>query len=294
MLFYALKRRKTMKTVKVTVKNKVAAPAEDVTLVGGNADVRFSFEFDGEWSEKSTKTAVFVTSDGSAFYETIENGECAMPVLYNTSYVKVGVLSADIMTSTAAVIPCRLSIDDEAASGRTVGSDAYRQLLALIDKRMPAEGYTKDEVYNKSEVYTKKEVYSKSETYGKSEVYSKQQTDSLLESYCRKDEACTKDDIDALENIYARRRVTVTSAVGVVALNDKTDISAENVQAVNFVCGKNVVSNVFLTLASSGDVSIAFTGLSGYYGDDYAAAKNGEVWEFDIKHGYCFGRRWKA
>lgn len=294
MLFYALKRRKTMKTVKIDVKNKIASPVEDVTLVGGNADVRFSFEFDGEWNEKSTKTAVFVTSDGSAFYETIENGECAMPVLYNTSYVKVGVLSADIKTSTAAVIPCRLSIDDEATASRTIGSDAYRQLLALIDKRMPAEGYTKDEVYNKSEVYAKNEVYAKGETYGKSEMYNRQQIDGFFENYYTKDEVCSKDDLAALDGVYQRRRNVVTYASGRVTLTDAIDINAENVQTVTFVCGKKVVSNIFMTLAASGSVSIAFEGLSGYSGDDYTTAKNGEAWEFDIKRGYCFGRRWKA
>lgn len=135
-----------MKTINITVKNKIAALRGEDTVVNGNSDIMVRFDFDDEWSNTDTKTAVFVTSDGTAFYETIEGGTCMMPVLYNTAYVKIGVISSELKTSTAATVPCAFCVRDEVCAEGNIGNDMYTQLLALID-----ECYTKNEVYSKEE-----------------------------------------------------------------------------------------------------------------------------------------------
>lgn len=141
-----------MKIIDITVKNKVAYVDADEAVVNGNGDIMLEFRFDDEWSDSDTKTAVFVVSDGTAYYETIEDGVCMLPVLYNTAYVKVGVISSDVKTSTAATIACTRCVRDEAVTEAPIGKDAYAQLLELINRRTPDECYTKNEVYSREEV----------------------------------------------------------------------------------------------------------------------------------------------
>ena len=240
-----------MKTVNITVKNKKALVREGESVVNGNADIKLTFTFDEEWNSIDTKTAVFVLSDGTAYYETINDNECMLPVLYNTAYVKVGVISSDVKTSTAATIVCEPCVKDEAIADATLGQDAYTQLLALINNRLPGECYTKDDVYSKEEV-------------------------------------------DIMHTLYAFARVTLSVTEGLVQLNDRVDVNAENVSNVTFLCGEGCVSSILIKTAEAGSVSVSFEGVTDYAGDNCNVLGNGEVWEFNIMHNRCIGRRWGA
>ncbi len=124
-----------MKEILISVNKKIATAAEGQFIVNGNSDVVARFAFDSEWENSGTKTAVFLLSDGSAYYEIIKDGVCPVPVLYNTAYVKIGVISASVYTSTSAKVVCRPCITDENAGDAPVTEDNYAKLCTYIDEK---------------------------------------------------------------------------------------------------------------------------------------------------------------
>lgn len=130
-----------MKEIVITIANKKATVNENEEIVNGNSDVKASFVFDEEWDENDVKTAVFVLSDGSCYYEELKDNSCNVPVLYNTSYVKIGVVSQSVRTSTSAVVSCCPCVTDE---GLGLSADTsyvrFYDIGKLIDQRVPETG----------------------------------------------------------------------------------------------------------------------------------------------------------
>ena len=124
-----------MKEIVITINNKIATAGDNELIVNGNSDVKMRFVFDGEWNSAGIKTAVFVGSDGSAYYKVLQNNTCLAPVFYNTSYVKVGVISANVCTSTSARINCRFCVTDEASGNAPVNDDLYAKLCQMIEDK---------------------------------------------------------------------------------------------------------------------------------------------------------------
>lgn len=84
-------------------------------IVCGNSDYTIKFTFDGEWNEYPTKTARFIWN--GHFHDVDFTGEyCAVPVLYDTDEVEVGVYAGDLKTTTSAFIGCYRSILCESAT----------------------------------------------------------------------------------------------------------------------------------------------------------------------------------
>lgn len=129
-----------MKEILITVKDKIATAKDSEYIVNGNSDVAVRFVFDSQWDDVGTKTAVFVLSDGSAYYKELKDGTCSMPVLYNTAYVKIGVTSARVCTSTSATVKCRPCVMDDAIGTAAENRAAVNQLCDIIDKRVPPKG----------------------------------------------------------------------------------------------------------------------------------------------------------
>ncbi len=124
-----------MKEILININNKIATASDKDFIVNGNGDITARFVFDSEWENTGIKTAVFVGSDGSACYQVLEEDRCAVPVFYNTSYIKVGVISSAVCTSTSAKINCRLCVTDEACGTAPIGEDLYGKLCRMIEDK---------------------------------------------------------------------------------------------------------------------------------------------------------------
>ena len=257
-----------MKEIVITVTNKTAAVDDSVFIVNGNSDVTARFVFDSEWDNAGIKTAVFVLSDGSAYYSILQDNVCAVPVLYNTSYVKIGVTSADVRTSTSAQVKCRPCVTDDAVAKAPVNQDMYASLCALIDSRVP-QPVEADSILTADDkgngVWVSKDTVAGG--------YTRQETDALLAT-----------------RAYKRRINTTAGAT--VELTDVDDYKLNDVQSIVFVCTDNTQSNILLTTAHTGEISVSFEGIRSYIGDTITLIGNGESWEFNITNGCLSGKRW--
>ena len=99
----------------VDVVNKIATfQKRGGCIVCGNNDYQIRFTFDSEWSEFPTKTARFITN--GQFTDVDFTGDyCAVPILYDTTEVEVGVYAGELKTTTSAFIGCYRSILCEVA-----------------------------------------------------------------------------------------------------------------------------------------------------------------------------------
>lgn len=99
--------------LEVNVKNKIPSTSTDYRIVCGNSDYVISFTFDEEWNEYVVKTARFsyVTKGEEKYQDVVfEGNECAVPVLSDTSMVKIGVFAGDLHTTTPCIVMCDKSI----------------------------------------------------------------------------------------------------------------------------------------------------------------------------------------
>lgn len=99
----------------VDVVNKIATfQKRGGCIVCGNSDYQIRFTFDSEWSDFPTKTARFIAN--GQFTDVDFTGDyCAVPILYNTTEVEVGVYAGELKTTTSAFIGCYRSILCEVA-----------------------------------------------------------------------------------------------------------------------------------------------------------------------------------
>ncbi|MBE6678489.1 MAG: hypothetical protein E7597_06825 [Ruminococcaceae bacterium] len=264
-----------MKTITITVKEKIATAEEDAFIVCGNSDIKASFVFDDEWDGAGTKTAVFVTSDGAAYYVEIADNCCQVPVLYGTAYVKIGVISASVFTSTAATVVCKAAVTDEAEADGSIDGNRYEALCEMIDNRFP-KGGTAGEILIKQSSDDYDAAWGTSDTYCKTgDVFTKKEQLTLLQS-------------------KAPKRNLVTDTAEVIVMSDLEDYLLSDVSKVSFMCENPLATecNIMLTTAAQGEISVSFEGLIAYSGPDPEQAGNGETWEFDVLRGRCIGRKW--
>lgn len=121
--------------INVQIKNKIARLSRPAVIVCGNNDYVIKFDFDADWADYQTKTARF--SFGAEYADVIFDGdEVSAPVLKNTVAVSVGVYAGDIRTTTAAVIPCLLSITSVGGIPGDPTPDIYAQIMEKLNTRM--------------------------------------------------------------------------------------------------------------------------------------------------------------
>ena len=124
-----------MPEISISVRNKIAQPFGQPQIICGNSDYNVRFDFDAEWAEISPKTVRFVwVRGGQPVYADVltEDDTAAVPVLYGTYEVAVGVYAGNICTTSPARIPCAPCITDEAPSHDDPSIDVYDQLLAYL------------------------------------------------------------------------------------------------------------------------------------------------------------------
>ena len=140
-----------MRTLHISVLDKKASYANrDGEIVCGNSDYVIEFAFDAEWAALEEKTARFVWN---GHYENVDftGNTCPVPIITNTTEVKVGVYAGELSTTTSAVIGCQKSILCESTtpgSSPTLNGDnlfvrysAYPDGTDFTETRSPRQFY---------------------------------------------------------------------------------------------------------------------------------------------------------
>ena len=144
-----------LRDLHIVVNNKVATYlTRDGEIVCGNSDYNIVFSFDSEWSGYPTKTARFEWNDKAVTVEFTGN-TVKVPVLSNTTLLKVGVYVEQISTTTSASIPCLLSCrcaegeekgivltamtatNNGTYKASTYGSDGFSEFKVSVSERVP-------------------------------------------------------------------------------------------------------------------------------------------------------------
>lgn len=122
-----------MKTLHIAVKDKVATyELRDGALICENAgQYEIAFSFDSEWAGRTAKTARFCYN-GQAVDVPFTGATVTVPKIINAHLLEVGVYAGDLITSTPAFIPCRLSILSTDPIHADPPEDVYNRLMALI------------------------------------------------------------------------------------------------------------------------------------------------------------------
>ncbi len=122
-----------MKTINVTVRDKIASAVGDIVYICGNSDYVINFDFDAEWDDCDVKTARFV-HDGSYIDVVFTGNQCAMPVIQKAYGIYVGVYAGDLRTTTPAHIPSAASILSAEGTPDEPPEDVYAQITALCNE----------------------------------------------------------------------------------------------------------------------------------------------------------------
>lgn len=131
-----------MYEIDITVTDKIAQAQGSPVIVCGNSDYVLRFTLDSEWDDIENITAqIAYLRDGDPVCKNvlIEDGQCALPVIYGACGVVVGIVGvvseepdADIHTSSPAFIPCELCISDMPGSVTQPPADIYNQLMEVL------------------------------------------------------------------------------------------------------------------------------------------------------------------
>lgn len=135
-----------MQNIQISIAERRPQVLGSPVLVCNNVGDTITFTFDDEWTE-GTKTARFVyESGGSVHHQDVEfSGDTVeIPPLSNTRSVRVGVYAGALTTTTAAYIPCELSIlcgsGTEAESLFDMGRQAERSAFWAAYQQEGARG----------------------------------------------------------------------------------------------------------------------------------------------------------
>jgi hypothetical protein len=122
-----------VRNLHITVNNKIATYLNrDGNIVCGNSDYVIVFTFDSEWDAYDEKIARFIWND--SYIDVAFTGDTvAVPVLSNTTALKVGVYAGELSTTTPALIGCQLSILCENGTSEV----DYQDVDGKIEYRLP-------------------------------------------------------------------------------------------------------------------------------------------------------------
>lgn len=118
--------------ISISVKDKVAKQTDKTIYVCGNSDFSVVFDFDDEWNEYDIKTARFV--HGWSYTDVVFSGNiCNVPVIKNTTCIKVGVFAGDLCTTTEAYVDAKKSILCENGVPDAPTPDVYSQIMEKVN-----------------------------------------------------------------------------------------------------------------------------------------------------------------
>lgn len=133
-----------MKTINVTVRDKIASVVGDIVYICGNSDYVINFDFDAEWDDYDVKTARFV-HDGSYIDVVFTGNQCAMPVIHKAYGIYVGVYAGNLRTTTPSHIPSAASILSAEGTPAEPPDDVYAQITALCSEAVAEAKSVRDD-----------------------------------------------------------------------------------------------------------------------------------------------------
>lgn len=120
--------------IEVRVDEKIASVVGDPLYVCGNSDYIVKFHFDAEWAGHGTKTARFIKSNKEYFDIVFSGDQCAVPIIDNTPYVRIGVYAGNLCTTTAAIVNAQRSIlCGSGVPADPDNPDVYAQMMSRLD-----------------------------------------------------------------------------------------------------------------------------------------------------------------
>ena len=120
--------------IEVRVDEKIASVVGDPLYVCGNSDYIVKFSFDAEWAGHETKTARFIKSNKEYIDVVFAGDQCAVPIIDNTPYVRIGVFAGNLCTTTAAIVNAQRSILCGSGVPTDPDPDVYAQMMARFDE----------------------------------------------------------------------------------------------------------------------------------------------------------------
>lgn len=137
-----------MNVIDINIRNKIAMRTDDKAyIVGGNSDYVIKFDFDSEWDDYSVKTARFIYN-GSYRDEVFEGNAVAVPPIFKSTVLYVGVSAGDLHTTTPAVVPCLKSIMCEGGVPADPEPDVYAQIQKLCNNAVNIAQSVRDDANN--------------------------------------------------------------------------------------------------------------------------------------------------
>lgn len=123
-----------MHIINITVQDKIATHVGDAYYVCGNSDFVVRFDFDDEWAALDVKTARFIREDGAYHDQVFSGSECPVPIISNTSSIRVGVFAGNLQTTTPARVPAAKSILCPGGMPAAPGDDVYNQIMEEVNE----------------------------------------------------------------------------------------------------------------------------------------------------------------
>lgn len=124
-----------MPVLNVTVENKIAT-GDGQTVVCDNTDYVVNFVFDAEWDAYDAKTMRVVFSNGEYDEILFTGDECALPRVYNSNRIKIGVYAGNLHTTVAAKFECKKSVLSDGSQHAEPSEDVYNQIMDAINSGM--------------------------------------------------------------------------------------------------------------------------------------------------------------
>lgn len=122
------------RTIRVTVKKKIATAPDTVAYVCGNGDFTINFNFDTEWDAHDSKTARFIKDDKTFVDVVFQGTRCSIPVITDSVFIYVGVFAGNLCTTTPAVIRAKKSILCDTGTPAAPPDDVYNQIMERLDE----------------------------------------------------------------------------------------------------------------------------------------------------------------
>lgn len=130
--------------IEVRVDDKIAYVVGDPLYVCGNSDYIVNFTFDADWADHEVKTARFIKNNKEYIDVVFSGSRCAVPIIENTTHVRIGVYAGNLCTTTAAIVNAQRSILCGSGTPANPHDDVYSQIMKNMDEII-ARGTVSDE-----------------------------------------------------------------------------------------------------------------------------------------------------
>lgn len=123
--------------ITVTIKDRIATAPEDAAIVCGNSGDTVAFSFDAEWAQYLIKTVRFewldtMTGQRRHIDRQYVGEPIAIPTIADAYEVNIGAYAGNLLSSTAARVPCERCTTDGATYHGGTTPDVYASLLEAL------------------------------------------------------------------------------------------------------------------------------------------------------------------